>query len=149
MGYRYVVRGVRAAAQVEGSKLKVESGDAVVTLDLEIENTGFGQLLFDEEPEVLLVPNGVGVAEAVRVHAEMSAPLASIRGGAKERISLTFPCPADAKSGEVGVWLRIRVPVAGESPDSIPLRAIRFGNKGCWDQGIRANYLCTMKLFMP
>lgn len=148
MGYRYVVRGVRAAAQVEGSKLKMGSDGDVVTLDLEIENTGFGPLLFAEEPEVLLAPNGSEVAEAVRVPAEMSATLASLRGGTTGHISLAFPCKVGAGQGELGVWLRVRAPLDDEAPDATPRRVIRFANAECWNPDLKANYLCTI-LFSP
>ena len=48
MGYRYVVR--RVESEPSGAR-------GIGRLNLEIENTGFGQLLFAESPEVLLVPS--------------------------------------------------------------------------------------------
>ena len=146
MGYRYVVRGVSAAAQVESSKLKVESRSVDIILDLEIENTGFGQLLFAEKPEVLFTSSGASTAIAVLAPAKMSATIASIRGGATAHVTLSFPYPTDAKPGEFGVWLRIRVPLVDEPADSTPRRAIRFANKDCWNPDLKANFLCTLRL---
>ena len=184
MGYRYVVRGVHAANNVgpESQVLSPKSGRGVIELDLEIENTGFGQLLFDEAPEVLLVPQGGTTAAArstppspfgasplsegggtsinppserggarsaegstpLRASAQMSATLASIRGGTTAHVTLTFPYPADAKPGQFDIWLRLRVPLVDEPADSTPRRAIRFANDGCWNPAIKANYLCTL-----
>ena len=48
MGYRYVVRGVSFEGRTGGARL-----------DVEIENTGFGQLLFDDLIEVVLSGGGV------------------------------------------------------------------------------------------
>jgi hypothetical protein len=148
MGYRYVVRGVKLAAMTEvdspgGPRSRAA---ATVMLDLEIENTGFGQLLFAEKPEVLLTSSGASTANAVLAPAKMSATIASIRGGATTHVTLTFPYPADAKPGEFGVWLRIRVPLVDEPADSTPRRTIRFANKDCWHPDIKANYLFTLRL---
>ena len=76
----------------------------------------------------------------------MSATIASIRGGATAHVTLTFPCPADVKSGDFGVWLRIRVPLVDEPADTTPRRAIRFANKDCWNSDLKANYLFTLRL---
>ncbi len=73
--------------------------------------------------------------------ATMSATIASIRGGATAHVTLTFPYPADAQPGDYKVYLRIRVPLVDEPADSLPRRAIRFANKGCWNADLKANYL--------
>ena len=137
MGYRYVVRGVQPAPS---------DANGIARLQLAIENTGFGQLLFAEKPELLLVPAGESTANAVLAPAELSATIASIRGGATAHLTLSFTCPADVKPGDFGVWLRIRVPLVDEPSDSSPRRAIRFANKDCWNPDLKANYLCTVRL---
>ena len=75
--------------------------------------------------------------------AEMSARIASIRGGTTAHITLTFPYPADTQPGDCKVYLRIRVPLIDEPADSLPRRALRFANKGCWNADLKANYLCA------
>ena len=78
--------------------------------------------------------------------AEMSARIASIRGGTTAHVTLTFPYPADAQPGGYKVYLRIRVPLVDEPADSLPRRAIRFANKDCWKAELKANYLGTLRL---
>ena len=154
MGYRFVVRGVHAhTAHGESRKSKVESpggprsrAAATAVLNLEIENTGFGQLLFDEMPEVLLVPADGGAANALPVSAETSATFASIRGGTMANVTLAFPYPADTRPGDYAVYLRLRAPLADETAESAPRRVVRFANANGYDSSLKANYLCSVTL---
>lgn len=133
MGYRYVVRGVGAEGRTNGA-----------TLNIGIENTGFGQLLFWEAHEVLLVPKAGGaplVAEAAP-----SRPLASIRGGSNAVVTISFNYPKPISEGEYGVYLRVRAPLPDEIVGDAPRRPIRLANVNCYDSDLEANYLCTIAI---
>ena len=157
MGYRYVVRGVSATGRKNGA-----------TLALAVENTGFGQLLFAESHEVLLVPSASGEGRALSgprprqsralpssstdgdsaicCPATVSAPFASIRGGDTNVVSVSFNYPTPTAPGDYDVYLRVRAPLADETASSPPRRVIRFANDGCYDASLKANYLCTVSL---
>ncbi len=115
-------------------------------LNLEIENTGFGQLLFAEMPEVLLVSAGESTANAVLSPAETSATFASIRGGTTTNVTLAFPYPAGMLPGDYDVYLRLRAPLADETAASTPRRVVRFANMDCYNPALKANYLCSISL---
>lgn len=132
MGYRYVVRSVGAA----------ESGGTA--LDVEIENTGFGQLLFDERLEILLVPE-TGPEFSVRCPTTVSGTLASLRGGDQRRYTITFDIPPQTATGRYMAYLRASAPLADEADNApLPRRAIRFANQDCWNATLKANYLCDI-----
>ncbi|MBP5543186.1 MAG: DUF4832 domain-containing protein [Kiritimatiellae bacterium] len=132
MGYRYVVRSVGAS----------ESGGAA--LDVEIENTGFGQLLFDERLEILLVPE-TGPEFSVRCPTTVSGTLASLRGGDRRRYTITFDIPPQIATGRYMAYLRASAPLADEADNApLPRRAIRFANQDCWNATLKANYLCDI-----
>ena len=131
MGYRYVVRGETIEWHRNGA-----------TIDLMIENTGFGQLLFWEAHEVLLVPKSGGAP--LVAGAALSRSLASIRGGSNAVVSVSFDYPADFTTGEYGLYLRVRAPLPDEIVGGTPRRPIRFANAGCWDGNLKANHLCDI-----
>ena len=164
MGYRYVVR--RVESEPSGAR-------GVGRLNLEIENTGFGQLLFAESPEVLLVPStppspfgasplseggglsgnppsergvarSAGGSTPVILPAATSSTFASIRGGTTTNVTLSFPYPAEA--GAYDLYLRIRAPLADETGSSVPRRVVRFANLNGYNTTLKANYLCSVTL---
>ena len=131
MGYRYVVRDVSLVSLVGGARL-----------DVEIENTGFGQLLFDDRLEIVLSGEGLFVVPLVG-----EAPsLCTLRGGSSAVYSLDFNYPANLPSGEYDVLLRVRTPLADETPSSRPRRPVRFANEGGYDDGLGANFLCRVAI---
>lgn len=120
-----------------------------MALDLEIENTGFGQLLFDEVPEVLLIPSAIPSSStdgesAISCATTASATFASIRGGETAHVTLT--CPMPTVPGAYDVYLRLRVPLADETGTSTPRRVVRFANANGYNATLKANYLCTVSL---
>lgn len=133
MGYRFVVRDGRPTWRRNGA-----------TLNLLIENTGFGQLLFNEAHEVLLVPERGG--SPVVVEAMLSRPLASLQGGSKAEVAVSFDWPPRLASGDYRVYLRVRLPLAGETAAAPPRRVVRFANRDGWDAGLQANYLCDIAI---
>jgi len=130
MGYRYVVRGVNFTG-----------GPNSAVLSVEVENTGFGQLLFDDELEVLLA-DAQGWVSAVRC----DGSLRGLRGGEKTTLALGFAYPEGIALGDCSVYLRVRVPLFDESGTGTPRRAVRFANAGCYNAGAKANYICTVRL---
>lgn len=133
MGYRYVVRGVSFEGRTGGGRL-----------DIEIENTGFGQLLFDDLIEVVLSAGGMS-AKAPLVGGSQTS-LCAIRGGATAVVSLDFDYPGNLPPGEYDVFLRVSAPLADETEDALPRRPVRFANDGCWDASLRANRICRVSI---
>lgn len=132
MGYRYVVRDVSFEGRPGWGRLEVE-----------IENTGFGRLLFDDRLEIVLSGKGGAAVAPLRGAAPS---LRGLRGGETATVALDFDYPAALPSGEYDVLLRVRVPLAGERPDDTPRRVVRFANEGGYVAAQRANYLCTIAL---
>jgi hypothetical protein len=132
MGYRFVVRDARIPS-------KLSSGDNTA-LVLEIENTGFGKLLFPSRAEVI-VKNESGEGFAVA-----SGALEAIPGGAKKRIAFKFKAPDVEKSGKYSVYLRVSAPFKDEIAGEIPRRPIRFANSAMWDDLLKANALGVIEL---
>ena len=133
MGYRFVVRGVSLEGRTGGARLNVE-----------IENTGFGQLLFDDVTEVLL--SGGGVVAGVPLAGGSATTLRTIRGGTTAVLSFDFDYPASLPSGSYDVFLRVRTPLADEDMSGLPRRPVRFANEGCYDGSLRANRICRMSI---
>ena len=128
MGYRYVVRGVTV----------VRSG-ATCRIDLTVENTGFGQLLFPETKEILLTRGGV-----TRTVPASGTDLRLLRGGETSAVSVSFEWPADLPHGAYATALRVRVPLADEDGTLPPRRVVAFANDGGYDAASKANRLCTI-----
>ena len=133
MGFRYVVRDVSFEGRTGGARL-----------DVEIENTGFGQLLFDDLIEVVL--SSGGVSAKAPIVGDPQASFRTIRGGATAVVSLDFDYPANLQPGEYDVFLRVSAPLADEVGDGLPRRPVRFANDGCWDASLRANRICRVSI---
>ena len=133
MGYRYVIRGVSLEGRTGGARL-----------DVEIENTGFGQLLFDDLIEVVLSAGDMSVKAPLVGDAHAS--LRAICGGATAVVSLDFDYPGNLPPGEYDVFLRVSAPLADETGDGLPRRPVRFANDGCWNASLRANRICRVSI---
>ena len=133
MGYRYVIRGVSLEGRTGGARL-----------DVEIENTGFGQLLFDDLIEVVLSAGDMSLKAPLVGDAHAS--LRALCGGATAVVSLDFDYPGNLPPGEYDVFLRVSAPLADETGDGLPRRPVRFANDGCWDASLRANRICRVSI---
>lgn len=133
MGFRYVVRDVAFNGTPGRARLEVE-----------IENTGFGQLLFDDAFEIILSCG----AQTFRIPNPAASPrsLRSLRGGERQRYVFTFAYPAGIAAGEYDIFLRVRTPLAGEDTALAPRRFVRFANESCIDEELCANRLCKVFL---
>lgn len=132
MGYRYVVRGVSYEGRPRGGCVHVE-----------IDNTGFGQLLFDDRLEIVL--SGEGNVLVAQINGEAQT-LRTLRGGASAVYSFDFDYPPNMTSGEYDVFLRVGTPLADEAPAGRPRRPVRFANAGGYDDRLGANFLCRVSL---
>ncbi|MGN0832467.1 MAG: DUF4874 domain-containing protein [Kiritimatiellia bacterium] len=109
MGYRYVIRDARLPRTLRrGAKAR---------LALELENTGFGDLLRPPELEVRLLASGR--TARVKPAADLAVPSATRR-----RVAIDFTVPSDLGA-------------AGRSVQ-IQLKGLRFANSDVWDgeQGV-------------
>ena len=135
MGCRFVVRSVGYSGAVNAA-----------ALSLTVENTGFGQLLFDDALEVVIsAADGGGARFCVPVR---DVSLRGICGGETGVVELPFAYPVGMEPGEWNFALRVRVPLADEDGRGVPRRAVRFANEGdgAYDFAVKANYLCTVSL---
>ena len=134
MGYRYVVRDVAFEGYPRRGHLEVE-----------VENTGFGQLLFDDAFEIVL--SGESGVFRLRPCEGSSVTLRGIVGGKSDVLLLDFDYPGGLPSGEYDVLLRVWTPLADEHVGSgLPRRPIRFANDGGWNDGLKANWLCSVSI---
>ena len=133
MGYRYVIRGVSLEGRTGGARL-----------DVEMENTGFGQLLFDDLIEVVLSAGDMSVKAPLVGGSQTS--LRAICGGATAVVSLDFDYPGNLPPGEYDVFLRVSAPLADETGDGLPRRPVRFANDECWNASLRANRICRVSI---
>ena len=131
MGFRFVARRVEYAGSANSA-----------TILLTVENTGFGQLLFDDAPEVVLAAADGGAAFCVPVR---GVSFRGIRGGETRTVEIPFAYPEGMTPGDWEVALRVGAPLRGES-GGVPRRVVRFANAGGYDAAAKANRLCTVRL---
>ena len=129
MGYRYVVRGVSLGGRAGGARL-----------DVEIENTGFGQLLFDDSLEIVLSGAGGAVVAPLRGDAEPS--LRGLRGGETATIAFDFDYPVGLLPGECDVLLRVPKN-AGKENTWISMQAPELTNTGNSSSGNNGDSVAT------
>ena len=126
-GCRLVVRALSLAR--DGTDMR---------LDLALENTGFGQLLFPETKEIVLTGPDAAIVLPVT-----GPDLRRIAAGRTERMRFTCSWPENLPAGEHRLYLRVRLPLADETGAGVPRRAFAFANRDAYDVTLKANYLCT------
>lgn len=112
MGYRYVIRDARLPKTVRRGR--------PARLALEIENTGFGEMLRPPELEVRLLASGR--TACVRPTADLSVPSAT-----RKRVAIDFTVPEEPG-------------LAGKTAQ-VQLKGLRFANAGVWDGAQGVNVL--------
>ncbi|MBR6996413.1 MAG: DUF4832 domain-containing protein [Ruminococcus sp.] len=126
IGYRFVVRKAENTAQT------AQGGDVRMKFDLE--NTGFGEVVFPTRQKVMLEKDGVIYSTNV-----------SFNGGAEwdtvRNISndLSIKLPDSIAPGEWNIYLRITPAVSNIG--HTPKYGIRFANDGIWNAQLGANYM--------
>ena len=121
MGYRFVVRDA-----------KFGSYPGFAYIGLTIENTGFGQLLQDDDVEVVF--SGERGVFAVRPRGGI--PLCDIGGGERRAMQIELDYPKSMPAGDYDVLLRV----------SSARHPIQFANEDCWNETLKANRLCGVVL---
>ena len=135
MGARFVVRDldVPAAGIVPGGS---------ETLSATVENTGFGMLAFPTRCDLVFRKGTVSIS----VPAIASTAFEDLRPKETRTIGFLYTWP-ELVTGDWDVLLRIRVPLADETGgEPLPRRAFRIANAGTWDEGLRAQRLCTIRV---
>ncbi|MBQ6170733.1 MAG: DUF4832 domain-containing protein [Ruminococcus sp.] len=126
IGYRFVVR------KAENTEQTTQGGDVQMKFDLE--NTGFGEVVFPTRQEVMLEKNGVIYSTNV-----------SFNGGYEwdtvRNISndLSIKLPDSIDTGEWNIYLRITPAV--NNIGHTPKYGIRFANDDIWNPQLGANYM--------
>lgn len=135
MGFRFVVRDVRFSGYPSRGCIEVK-----------LENTGFGRLLFDDALEVLL--SGEAGVFSATPREGTSSTLRSIAGGSSAALLIEFDYPKNMPPGEYDVLLRAWTPLADETvgASAAPRRPVRFANVGGWNGALKANFLCRVSL---
>ena len=130
MGYRFVIR----EAKVQQSVAK----GSVATLTGKIENTGFGNLLFNPYCSLVIVSES---GNATVTDAYVDAKKWTSATTSEYKIMLSVPDTAAA--GEYKVYLRLSTSPYGEL-SSKSAGAVQFANAGVYSSSYGANYIGTV-----
>ncbi len=130
MGFRFVVREAKndESANMGGS----------ITFAGKVENTGFGNILFDPVCEMILVgDNGETV---------LSADLdpKDFKSTETTDYSVTLDLPESLGKGEYTAYLRMGSASYEDAADGA--YSVRFANDGVWNESYGANYLGTFSV---
>ena len=119
-GARYVVRGIN-----------LERGEKTARLGISIENTGFGEPLWEPQAEIIIV-DAEGRATSTSCETGRAETL-RIEAGKIRNYELSFALPREMRSNTYRLYLKT---IVGPAP-------FKFANAGMYDATFGANYLCS------
>jgi hypothetical protein len=129
LGYRYVLQtAVAEASSQPGGTLSVE---------LEVENEGYGKL-YNPRPIELVLRN-TATGDAVALLANQDARRIMPGPGTTRTVQLTVALPSDLPSGSYD--LHLALPDASSRIDDDPRYAVRFANQNTWNASTGENDL--------
>ena len=130
LGYRFVLRDSKLSKTVKKGE--------VLESTFDIENIGFGNLLYPMETYAFLVnKNGVVIGSPQKLDIN---PM-NFKTKTKTTNSININIPEDMKPGEYDLYLQFKIGDRKVNNDTKPFGSIRFANKGVWNPLIEANYL--------
>lgn len=130
LGYRLVVKEVRSDATVLNGN--------VFSIDLTVNNVGFGNVVKSKKAEVIIV-GASGVTQTLNVAFDVRDYLS--QATIKKTLNVALPT---LSAGEYKVYLRVS---SGEQLRSGKFySAIRFANDGLWHEDLQANFLTKFKV---
>lgn len=131
IGYRYVLRKSELTESVP------QGGE--VTVDFEVENTGFAGLIPSAQSYVILEKDGVYTC------AEADVDCQQWRSCTTSAETLNFRIPDTLPAGEWNICLKLSVGT-DMNIRNMAGRSIRFANDGVWRSAIGANRIGTIKV---
>lgn len=130
LGYRFVLRDSQLPLSMQ------QGGNA--SLQIQIENTGFANLIRQRDAELLLEKEGVYYA------AQIDTDARNWLAGEQTELQLVFHLPANIETGSWNFYLRL--PDASNAIASNERYAIRFANDGLWNAALGANLLGSVQI---
>ncbi len=127
IGYRFVVRDCdlhRQAAQ-----------GGVLSIEMDIENTGFANPIMEQKAEILLEKDGNYIRTEVDVNTREWYSCTTV--------SPTFDLqlPSGLETGEWNVYFKLST--GNNTLDEMHLRSVKFANDNLWNSALGANYIGT------
>ncbi len=134
LGYRFVVRRVKAAKEASAGK--------PFKIAFAVENTGFAAARGKIAAEIVFIQG-----DQVKVaRAQLSVSVENWASGEVTRVLATAKTPKGLTRGPCAVALRLRVPMADEKAGDTPRRPIRFANPNLWLEAEGANRLAWIRI---
>lgn len=127
LGYRFVIRDCDLSAEVPQG--------GVLTVQTDIENTGFANPIMEQKAEILLEKDG----NFLRTEVDADTNTWYSRTTVSPEFQLKLP--GGLEPGEWNVYCKLST---GENTlDEMHMRSVQFANNGTWHSGLGANYLGT------
>ncbi|MBQ8724257.1 MAG: DUF4832 domain-containing protein, partial [Oscillospiraceae bacterium] len=125
LGYRFVVRNSDLSTEAEQG--------GVLTLQTDIENTGFANPIKEQKAELILEKDGNYIRTEVDIDTRewYSCTTASPE--------LQMKLPGGMETGEWNVYLKLSV--GNNTIDQNHMRSVKFANEGIWNSALGANYM--------
>ncbi len=125
LGYRFVVRDCDLSEEVEQG--------SVLTIQADIENTGFANPLLNQKAEIILEKDGNYIKTQVDVDTKKwySCTTASPE--------FLLKIPGGLKAGEWNVYFKLSN--GNNEFNQMHMRSVRFANNGIWNSALGANYM--------
>ena len=130
MGYRFVVRNSETTT--------VADQGGIVKFRGSVENTGFGNVLFQPVSEIVLVD-----PEGEIITTEAYVDVKEWESAQTTDYAVTLSVPTDAKEGEYKVYLRVGTS-SYKDAKTPSTGTIRFANAEIYNEEVGGNYLGTM-----
>ncbi|MBQ8297175.1 MAG: DUF4832 domain-containing protein [Ruminococcus sp.] len=127
LGYRFVVRDSDLSAEVKQG--------GVLTLQADIENTGFANPLMEQKAEILLEKDG----NYIRTEVDVDTETWYSRTTASPEFELKLP--GGLETGEWNVYFKLST--GNNTLGEMHVRSVQFANEGTWNSALGANYMGT------
>ncbi len=125
LGYRFVLRDSDLSAEAEQG--------GVLTVQADIENTGFANPIMEQKAEILLEKDGNYIR--TEVDADTNTWYSCTTVSPEFQLKL----PGGLETGEWNVYLKLST--GDNTLDEMHMRSVQFANNGTWHAGLGANLL--------
>ena len=125
LGYRFVVRDSDLSAEAEQG--------GVLTLQADIENTGFANPLMDQKAEILLEKDGNYIRTEVDVNTREWYSCTTVSP------EFQLKLPGGMEPGQWNVYFKLST--GNNTVEEMHLRSVKFANTGTWNSALGANYM--------
>ncbi len=130
LGYRFVLRDCDLSASVEQG--------GTLTIQTDIENTGFANPLLEQKAEILLERDGNYIRTEVDVNTKTWYSCTTVSP------EFELKLPGGLEPGEWNVYFKLS---SGDNAlDEMHMRSVQFANNGTWNSALGANYLGSFEV---